>query len=337
MAERARHFKKQKFLARQRDQKEVQIQQARAGLNEYRPGVFLDLTSADICAHGFTRAYKGAKLEGTYHKLQNMIMGLLASSVEHAQSMGLEHELAYALEFSRAGGKVVLGSEHMYDETNQRLSVPPQLMNARVLASRGIQATSQERVKNVSCSVLVREGSVHFEYVPPPGSASDVEEFGSLGVRKFVSQPWIMRPCVLHGKTAPYLMQALSSDWPLHVWSLQFPEIWDRYLRHGVAVWVDVDNRDDARTNQAYVAQASGAAEKFFHEAGCPDRYVKLSHRCDIHQASRLSSLSHVPPSGGQSHSNDFLGPPPLPLLLPLPPLSPSPGPRPRTKTIAFQ
>ena len=105
LAERARGIKKQKALERQRDRKEVQLQQARTNLNEFRPGMFLDFTSADICTHAFTRAYRGARLEVGYHRLQNLIMGLCASGVEHAQHDGLERELGYALEFTRAGGE----------------------------------------------------------------------------------------------------------------------------------------------------------------------------------------------------------------------------------------
>ena len=66
------------------------------------------------------------------------------------------------------------------------------------------------------------------------------------------------------------------------------------------SVCVDVDNRDDARTNQAYVAMVLGEAEQLFAEKGF---YVKLSHRCDIHQAVQLSALripmwAHMEQSG---------------------------------------
>ena len=183
----------------------------------------------------------------------------------------------------------MLGTEHMYDETNQRLAVPPALMSARLHSSRGAHALSDSRVKNVSCPVLVSEGLVHFEYVPSDSSDFEAQESGSPGVREFTTQPWIMRPRVLHGKSAPYMMQALSMDSPLHIWSPRFREIWESHLKDGIAVFVDVDNRDDARTNQAYVAMASGEAEKFFAEADRASFYVKFSHRCDIHQAIRLS------------------------------------------------
>ena len=183
LAERARGFKERKRIERQRDAKEKQLQQARTHVNEYRPGMFLHLTSGDICTHAFTRAYRGARLDPVYHKLQNLMMSLCASGVEHAQNDGLEHELDYALAFTRAGGRVVLGAEHMYDETNQRLSVPPALMSARLHASRGAHAASESRVKNVSCPVLVSEGRVHFEYVPSEGfDVSAMQEFGSSGV-----------------------------------------------------------------------------------------------------------------------------------------------------------
>ena len=85
-------------------------------------------------------------------------------------------------------------------------------------------------------------------------------------------------------------MQALSLDSPLHIWSPRFREIWEDRLQNCIAVLVDVDNRDDARTNQAYVAMASGEAEQFFAELGCPQLYVKLSHRCDIHQVAQLNA-----------------------------------------------
>ena len=301
LAERARGFKELKRTKQQRDGKEEQLQQARTHVNEYRPGVFLQLTSGDICTHSFTRAYRGARLELDYHKLQNLMMSLCASGVEHAQNDGLERELDYAEAFTRAGGRVVLGTEHMYDETNQRLSVPPALMSARLHASRGAHAASESRVKNVSCPVLVSEGQVHFEYVPSPGfDFSAMQEFGSSGVREFTTQSWIMRPRVLHGKSAPYMMQALSMDSPLHIWSPRFREIWEDRLQNCIAVCVDVDNRDDARTNQAYVAMVLGEAEQLFAEKGF---YVKLSHRCDIHQAVQLSALripmwAHMEQSG---------------------------------------
>ena len=304
LAERARGFKERKRIERQRDAKEEQLQQARTHVNEYRPGMFLHLTSGDICTHAFTRAYRGARLEPSYHKLQNLMMSLCASGVEHAQNDGLERELEYALAFTRAGGRVVLGTEHMYDESNQRLSVPPALMSARLHASRGAHAASESRVKNVSCPVLVSEGQVHFEYVPSEGfDVSAMQEFGSSGVRQFTTQPWIMRPRVLHGKSAPYMMQALSMDSPLHLWSPRFRETWEGQLQNRIAVWVDVDNRDDARTNQAYVSMVSGEAEQFFTEMGCPELYVKLSHRCDIHQVAQLnapwiSMWAHMEQSG---------------------------------------
>ena len=162
-------------------------------------------------------------------------------------------------------------------------------MSARLHSTRSAHAASESRVQNVSCPVLVSEGMVHFEYVPSDGfDGSAMQESGGSGVREFTTQPWIMRPRVLYGKTSAYMLQALSLDSPLHIWSPRLREIWESHLKNGTAVWVDVDNRDDARTNQAYVAMASGEADKFFTAAGCPHRYVKLSHRCDIHQASSL-------------------------------------------------
>jgi hypothetical protein len=104
---------------------------------------------------------------------------------------------------------------------------------------------------------------VHFEYVPSDGfDGSAMQESGGSGVREFTTQPWIMRPRVLHGKTSAYMLQALSLDSPLHIWSPRFRKIRESHLKNGTAVWVDVDNRDDARSNQAYVAMASGEAEK---------------------------------------------------------------------------
>ena len=299
LAERARTFKQLKRARRERDAKEDQLRQARTHVSEYRPGMFLELTSGDICTNAFTRAYRGARLGPDYQRIQNLMMSLCASGVEHAQNDGLQRELDHALAFTRAGGRVVLGVEHVYDETNQRLSVPPSLMSARLHASRGARAVGDARVKNVSCPLLVSEGLVHFEYVPPGvGSSgvgstgvgsSAVQESEGLGVRACTTQPWIMRPRVLHGKSASYMMQALSMDSPLHIWSPRFREVWESRLKHGIAVLVDVDNRDDARTNQAYVAMVAGEAERFFAEAGRAAFYIKFSHRCDIHQVVQLS------------------------------------------------
>ena len=273
LAERARVFKAKKAAVRERDHLRQTLLGAQNKIRELRPGVLTTFVPSDICLQGFTRAYKGSRLSPEYGKLQNFIMSLLASGIEHTQEQGLERELQRALEYTRAGGSVVLGSEVIYDESNQRLMVPVHLAKGR-LAGRGSGSVIAKngRIRNMTCPVLVREASVHIEYIPRGdhdaedghaeagvrefGCPGDGEEFRSLGV-----QPWILRPRTMHGKTAKCMMTALSSQWPLHVSCPEFAALWNRYLRDGTRVLVDVDNRDDAAPNRLYVGLAAKEAE----------------------------------------------------------------------------
>ena len=295
LAERARVFKQKKKSDREKEQMRQTLCNARNKVRELRPGVLTTFVPSDICLQGFTRAFKGVRLSPEYSKLQNFIMSLLASGIEYTQAQGLEQELQRALQYTRAGGSVIVGSEVIYDETNQRLTVPIGLAKGR-LAGSGSGVVEKERIKNMTCPVLVREASVHVEYIP--GGDRDVEdgnaeagvrEFGCSGDREEYRssgvQPWILRPHIMHGKTAQCMLTALSSQWPLHVSCPEFAILWERYLRDGTRVLVDVDNRDDAAANRLYVAMAAREAQEFFEQVGCPHRQVRHSHRCDIHQA----------------------------------------------------
>ena len=306
LAERARTFKAAKRAQREKEHLRQKLENARNKVRELKPGVLTTFTPEDICLQGFTRAYKGSKLSDRYHKLQNFMMSLLASGIEHTQDLGLEKECERALRFSRAGGSVVLGSQMMYDETNQRLSVPPEFAKGRVGRVGNSSAPDEHnRIKNMTCPVLVRSASVCFEYIPAadPGSGhteirardvgvsgcSDVGVLGCSSADREAChdphlQPWILRPHVLHGKSTMYMLRALSSQWPLHVSNPLFAVLWRKYLQEGIRVHVDVDNRDDAAPNRSYVAQAAGEAQAFFQQAGCSHRQVRHSHRCDIHQ-----------------------------------------------------
>jgi len=298
LAERARTFKKAKRAQLEKEHLRQKLENARNKVRELKPGVLTTFTPDDICLQGFTRAYKGSKLSDNYHKLQNFMMSLLASGIERTQDLGLEKECERALGFSRAGGSVVLGSQIMYDETNQRLSVPPEFAKGRVTRVGNSSAPDQRgRIKNMTCPVLVRSASVCFEYIPAadPGSGhteTRARDVGVLGCppadgeacHSLRLQPWILRPHVLHGKSTMYMLRALSSQWPLHVSNPMFAVLWRNYLQEGIRVHVDVDNRDDAAPNRSYVAQAAGEAQAFFEHAGCPHRQVRHSHRCDIHQ-----------------------------------------------------
>ena len=300
LAERARTFKAAKIALRGKEEMRVTLENARGKLRDLRPGIFTTFVPSDICLQGFTRAYKGSKLSDQYHKLQNFILSLLASAIEHTQDRGLEEELQRAVAHTQAGGSVVLGSELMYDETNQRLSVPPEFAKGRVRGVGGQLATNEHgRIRNMTCPVLVRSGCVCFEYIP--AGDSDVGVLGSSSSHAHrqvfqspIVQPWIFRPQVIHGKGMMFMLRALSSRWPLHVSCARFAELWETYIYNGVKVLVDVDNRDDANNNRSYVAQAAGEAQQFFERTGCPHRQVRYSHRCDIHQVVFRNNLSRI-------------------------------------------
>ena len=287
LAERARTFKQKRKAEQERDMAQNQLQNARSKVRELQPGVLTTFIPSDICVQGFTRAYKGSRLSDRYHKLQNFMLALLAGGIEFTQNEGLEKQCQRALDFTRAGGSVVLGAELAYDDASQRLSVSTEFAKGKL--KRGNHREEQGRIKNVTCPILVRVARTCVEFIP--GEESDVEgheerdvedpqEFGSLGV-----EPWMLRPLIVHGKGTRFMLKALSSGWPLHVASEEFQRLWDTYLREGTAVLVDVDNRDDAPNNRSYVDQAAGEAQRFFDEQGCPHRQVRHSHRCDIHQA----------------------------------------------------
>ena len=311
LAERARVFKQKKKSDRDKEQMRQTLCNARNKVRELRPGVLTAFVPSDICLQGFTRAFKGARLSPEYSKLQNFIMSLLASGIEYTQAQGLEQELQRALQYTMAGGSVIVGSEVIYDETNQRLTVPTGLAKGR-LAGSGSGVIEKERIKNMTCPVLVREASVHIEYIPGGdrdaedgnaeagvrefGCAGDGEEYRSSGV-----QPWILRPRIMQGKTAQCMLTALSSQWPLHVSCPEFATLWEKYLRDGTRILVDVDNRDDAAPNRLYVALAAKEAQDFFERAGCPHRQVRHSHRCDIHQARLMYTNLSTGVKGGAS------------------------------------